>query len=100
MEIYDEWEGGRERGREGGRERGKEDRREGGEGGGDMDVLSGPDGGRQTEQWSTGNLECPLEMEEGECTTAWIGMGGGGGSNSPGGGGREEGGKEGERGED
>ena len=52
MEICDELEGGREGERE--------DRREGGEGGGDMDVLSGPYGGRQTEQWSTGNLECPL----------------------------------------
>ena len=63
---------GREGWREGGREEGREEGgREGGrEGGGDMDVLSGPDGGRQTEQWSTGNLECsPLEMKEGECTT-------------------------------
>ena len=43
-EICDEWEGGREGERE------REDRREGGEGGeggGDMDILSGPDGGRQ-----------------------------------------------------
>ena len=41
----------------------REGRREGKrEGGGDMDILSRPDGGRQTEhilQWSIGNLECP-----------------------------------------
>ena len=46
-------EGGREGGgggKEGGRGRGRERGREG-EGGGDMDVLSGPDGGRQTELW-------------------------------------------------
>ena len=55
----------REGGKEGGRDGRKEDG-EGGVGGGNMDILSEPDGGRQKEhilQWSTGNpmWECTPE---------------------------------------
>ena len=64
-------EGGREEGgrREGGGEGGEgmKDGREGWEGVGNMDLLSGPDGGRQTN--TSTHLECPpLLMEGRECT--------------------------------